>query len=592
MSPSWCIEFDKGRSDPIIYMRHHLCEDIEFLYCLGAEGSFSMWNAKDGSIDSTVELSFVSIDASNGEVMRYNLRKTFFSSCITAQYNAESPFFIYAGTACGHVGEFSSEYGQLIREFSGHSGPITSIQLISTTGTQATHLLTASRDKTLRVWDLETGNCVTVVSFESSVLCTDVYPQSHPVEEEVVVELMPLSDSDRSTMNFVNGQTIKAHTQVDKWTNATQLVAVGCQDGTFRIVDCKTWNTSSIVTPDKSMNADVLPVHAMEAGAEVPMSLKKPPIDSPPAQPICVVQIFDMFVSEKQKEKDSKPPVLKDLNPQNVDMLNKAMETLSLIDAGLFVRFGTTSGDFGVYKIRTGKLVYMRSLGFDSISSIVSVPMVWDELIDIPNHEFLPLMYQKYLLALKSSENDDKTDKKKSGGASGKKSAKKSKSGLARPEGFYRALVVGFDGFMEIVDMETPNKVYLRLCEGRNSISNNDQSAFSIRSFVNSAKIFNSGNVTSAALSGGEIAPTCAWTCIFADGLIFVGGADGIVRGYELKECATRKVENDAMTSEDFYSAVREKDCDPGIYAAIEKAKKAKEKGKAKKKPKSKSKSS
>eukprot|EP00388_Colpodella_angusta_P004124 GDKJ01013905.1.p1 GENE.GDKJ01013905.1~~GDKJ01013905.1.p1 ORF type:complete len:492 (+),score=100.78 GDKJ01013905.1:146-1477(+) len=430
----------------------------------------------------------------------------------------------------------------------------------------------------------------------------DIYPPRSTKLVEVLVHLNADIDDDSDVdedeaveLSQKGEQTVMAKTEIDIFS-PVDIIGVGCQDGTIRVLDFKKFKTALLITPDLNMNGQIVPVWD-----NLPIDARVPSKNPVAADPISSISLCDIFLDSKQKEKDSKPlsaKELKEKSARELEVLNSASEVLTMIDPSVFLKFGTTGGLFGVYQVRTGRLKFCRYHSVDEVKAIIDVSRSWNVLLENAlsiYSDFKPLEYTRNL---KLISNDPKAK------AAAKPKAKKSSksSDTLKPEGAYQCLVVGFDGSLEIVNYEYPNRVTLRLCEGvgaltrEEDISSKDQSILSDRKsrgssmprhpFSSDARtdiLFGEkqmSGVIQAVSSGGSEAPACAWSCAFdsSTNSIYIGGGDGVIRCWDIEVCGLRRAEQIMISYEDTYSKIREVDCDPGIYAAIEKAKKMKDK--------------
>ncbi|WP_460201625.1 WD40 repeat domain-containing protein [Scytonema sp. NUACC21] len=67
--------------------------------------------------------------------------------------------------------------GSCVRTFAGHESSVASVAIIPDTG----HAVSVSNDKTLKLWDLNTGNCLTTWGGESSLICCAVSSKGTPL---------------------------------------------------------------------------------------------------------------------------------------------------------------------------------------------------------------------------------------------------------------------------------------------------------------------------------------------------------------------------------------------------------------------------
>jgi WD40 repeat protein len=80
--------------------------------------------------------------------------------------------YCFSCFSTGDVGMWDLSSGMLVRQFTGHQDSVSCIDINPNGHT----LVTGSLDKTIRVWDWNTGNCLTKYSFNSQIFTLGVCP--------------------------------------------------------------------------------------------------------------------------------------------------------------------------------------------------------------------------------------------------------------------------------------------------------------------------------------------------------------------------------------------------------------------------------
>eukprot|EP00820_Chromera_velia_P016749 Cvel_26222.t1-p1 / transcript=Cvel_26222.t1 / gene=Cvel_26222 / organism=Chromera_velia_CCMP2878 / gene_product=hypothetical protein / transcript_product=hypothetical protein / location=Cvel_scaffold3091:328-5889(-) / protein_length=449 / sequence_SO=supercontig / SO=protein_coding / is_pseudo=false len=274
--------------------------------------------------------------------------------------NVGSGMHVVCGNNQGRIGEFTPEFGDFIREYIGHTGRITNIQVISDGKKQG--FASASIDGTVRLWHRDSGSCLALLNISCPANFVAIWPTIPVKYAETGGD-----DGGASPGGSPGGPAGAANPAEEKLDPKmlfpgpkTELLGIACGDGKLRIVDVKSLKCAGAHDPGLPFLEDLT--------AALFFQKPKPPPEKELTKLVTQMTTAPAWLSVAGEGNADATDAQKTLSA-----LGDAMSSVS---PELFILVGSVSGKLSQVHAKTGNSKYVKWIQghSDAVTGVISLP--------------------------------------------------------------------------------------------------------------------------------------------------------------------------------------------------------------------------